>query len=59
MISLYDRVKIKSNGITGIVVDISVRKGITWYIVESDSKYPLGDSKGNEETNLWTVFSYP
>lgn len=42
MISLYDKVKIKSNGIKGEVIDISVINGEKTYIIESDDKDALG-----------------
>ena len=35
---LYERVKIKKNGVTGQIVDISERESRTVYIVESDTK---------------------
>lgn len=49
---MYDRVKIKKNGVTGIIVDIRHTSGDV-YTVEGDAKdasggYPLFDCKQDE-----------
>ena len=51
---LFDRVKIKTTGKTGIIVDVSVDKtsGIAWYIVESDSENKNRD-KGEDRWRLY------
>ncbi len=48
MFKEFDKVIINSNGIPGIIVDISGRNGKTVYIVESDIKGPLDGGYGNE-----------
>ncbi|MCM1227552.1 MAG: hypothetical protein NC320_09045 [Clostridium sp.] len=47
MIHEYDHVKIKENGITGIVVDIRHTNG-TYYLVESDADNDLIDCTEDE-----------
>lgn len=47
MIHEYDRVRIKSSGIQGIVVDIRHTNG-TYYLVESDNDNELIDCTGDE-----------
>ena len=58
MLELYDKVKIKGNGIVGQIIDISERKNGRVYVVESDTKgrvdgaypseWPLFDCRENE-----------
>ena len=58
---LFSKVRIKKNGMIGVVVDISEKNGVTWYIVEggeddryegaypdSDSPFPLFDCTYDE-----------
>ena len=49
----FSRVRIKSTGITGIIVDISVINGIKNYIVESDEK---GVPGGYGDDDDWKFF---
>ena len=53
MINEFDHVRIKSSGITGIVVDISTINGKTNYIIESDEK---GVPGGWGEADSWKLF---
>lgn len=53
MVNEYDHVRIKSTGITGIVVDISTVKGQKIFVVESDEKNVLG---GYGSENSWKLF---
>ena len=54
MINEFDHVRIKSSGITGIVVDISTVNGKTNYEVESDEK---GTPGGYGSENSWKLYS--
>ncbi len=47
MIHEYDRVRIKTSGVTGIVVDIRHING-TYYLVESDKDNELFDCTEDE-----------
>ncbi len=54
MFKLYDKVKIKKNGITGVIVDIYKGKKGIMYTIESDTKssdYSEGDYK-----SLWPLY---
>lgn len=53
MISEYDKVRIKSTGIKGEVIDIHVTNGDTVYIVESDEKSVPG---GYGSDDSWKLF---
>jgi heat shock protein HspQ len=57
MISEYDHVRIKQNGITGIVVDISPKysNGQSCYTVESDNLKIQTDSNGEEYID-WPMY---
>lgn len=48
MFKEYEKVRIKSSGIVGVIVDRIVRDGVVKYIVESDEENPgvkgYGDS---------------
>lgn len=61
MFDLYDHVKIKKNGVTGQIIDITKGANGTVYTVESDTKgkradadypseWPLYDCKSDEIT---------
>lgn len=45
---LYDRVRIKANGIYGQIIDISIRNHVIWYIVESEKKGKRDDAYPSE-----------
>lgn len=49
---LNDRVRIKSENITGIIVDVSHRNGMTHYVVESEVKGALPGYDGG----AWPLF---
>lgn len=51
MFELYDKVRIKSNGIIGTIVDISAINGASMYVVESDKKNIEGGYGGD-----WKLF---
>lgn len=53
MICDYDKVRIKTTGIIGKVIDIYVTKGETVYIVESTEK---GVSGGYGSKSSWKLF---
>lgn len=53
MINEFDHVKIKSTGITGVVVDISIVAGKTIFVVESDNK---GVPGGYGDDASWKLF---
>ena len=59
MFELYERVKVKKNGVTGEIIDIAELENGTIYTVESDTKgersdsdypseWPMYDCKANE-----------
>ncbi len=52
-INEFDKVKIKSTGITGVVVDIHTVNGETVFIVESDEK---GVPGGFGTDDSWKLF---
>ena len=54
MINEYDKVRIKSNGIAGVVVDIYSVNGGTRYTVESESKDAVG---GYGIDGYWKLFT--
>lgn len=43
-LNLYDRVRIKANGVYGQIIDISNGKNGTYYIVESETKGKRDDA---------------
>ena len=45
---LYDRVRIKLNGVYGQIIDISIRNNVTYYIVESETKGKCDDAYPSE-----------
>ena len=45
---LYDNVKIKYNGMTGQIIDISERKNGTVYVIEGDTKGKRSDAYPSE-----------
>ena len=53
MIEEFKRVRIKTTGITGIIIDISEAKGRNNYIVESDEK---GVPGGYGSVEGWKLF---
>nr|DAP50757.1 MAG TPA: hypothetical protein [Caudoviricetes sp.] len=53
MIKLFDHVKIKETGITGIVVDIGEVKGEARYEVEADEK---GTPGGYGDEGDWKLY---
>lgn len=57
MVNEYDRVRIKSTGITGIVVDISTVKGQKIFVVESDEKGVLGGYGSEDSWKLFDCFA--
>ena len=52
MFKEYEEVRIKRNGVTGIIVDKTVRDGRNYYIVESNKKGPIEGGYGD----LWPLF---
>lgn len=56
MINEFDHVKIKSTGIAGVVVDISIIAGKTIFVVESDEK---GVPGGYGDDTSWKLFDCP
>lgn len=50
---LYERVKIKKNGVTGQIVDISERESGTVHIVESDTKGKRSDA---DYPTIWPLY---
>ena len=53
MITEYDKVRIRENGIVGEVIDIYTINGNTYYTVESDEK---GVPGGYGDANDWKLF---
>lgn len=43
MLDLYTRVKLKSNGATGIIVNIEIKNNNKYYCIEYDEKYQYLD----------------
>ena len=43
MLDLYTRVKLKSNGATGIIVNIEMKNNNKYYCIEYDEKYQYLD----------------
>ena len=57
MIKLYDVVRIKDSGITGIVTDISSAKGRTVYTVENNKRGRTGiPGARNDDADSFAVF---
>lgn len=54
MFKLYDRVKIKKNGITGIIVDISKMGNKSIYTIESDIKGKV--EQEGVYPSLWALY---
>lgn len=52
MFKEYERVRIKRNGVTGVIVDKSVRDGKVYYVIESDKEGPIDGGYGD----LWPLF---
>ena len=52
MFDEYEHVKIKSKGVTGIIVDKSRRNGTLWYVIEGDEPGERTDAYGD----LWPLF---
>lgn len=53
MIREYEKVKIKSSGINGVVIDIFSVNGVTHYTVESDERGTQGGYGDNESYKLY------
>ena len=57
MIKLYDVVRIKSTGITGIVTNISTTKGKTTYTVENNKRGRTGiPGARNDNDDSFAIF---
>ena len=52
MFNLFDKVRIKRNGIVGTIIDKTVINGKTEYIVESDTKGEIDGAYGG----IWPEF---
>jgi hypothetical protein len=53
MINEYDHVRIKKNGITGVVVDLPRREGDLYYTVESDERGTPGGYGSDDSYKLY------